>query len=76
MSDTPVEVQFTSAGCLNYPCRTPVGLHLLHLLLGAVREKFVGLGNRWLIALFFKHGRKDAADELGAFFKVGVRSVI
>src|SRR4051812_9018223 len=23
MSDTPVEVQFTSAGCLNYPCRTP-----------------------------------------------------
>jgi len=22
MSDTPVEVQFTSAGCLNYPCRT------------------------------------------------------
>ena len=26
--DTPVEVQFTSAGCLNYPCRTP------HLVLG------------------------------------------
>ena len=24
MSDTPVEVQFTSAGCLNYPCRTPI----------------------------------------------------
>ena len=24
MSDTPVEVQFTSTGCLNYPCRTPV----------------------------------------------------
>jgi hypothetical protein len=23
MSDTPVEVQFTSAECLNYPCRTP-----------------------------------------------------
>src|SRR5262252_5479194 len=22
--NTPVEVQFTSAGCLNYPCRTPV----------------------------------------------------
>src|SRR3954453_4795894 len=22
--DTPVEVQFTSAGCLNYPCRTPL----------------------------------------------------
>jgi ribonuclease T2 len=21
--NTPVEVQFTSAGCLNYPCRTP-----------------------------------------------------
>jgi len=24
--NTPVEVQFTSAGCLNYPCRTPVEL--------------------------------------------------
>src|SRR5207342_1708565 len=24
MCNTPVEVQFTSAGCLNYPCRTPV----------------------------------------------------
>jgi hypothetical protein len=23
---TPVEVQFTSAGCLNYPCRTPLKL--------------------------------------------------
>src|SRR5262249_31081467 len=23
MCKTPVEVQFTSAGCLNYPCRTP-----------------------------------------------------
>src|SRR5580700_11335401 len=22
--NTPVEVQFTSAGCLNYPCRTPL----------------------------------------------------
>jgi hypothetical protein len=22
MGNTPVEVQFTSAGCLNYPCRT------------------------------------------------------
>src|SRR6185312_1009446 len=26
MSNTPVEVQFTSAGCLNYPCRTPDGI--------------------------------------------------
>src|SRR5450759_5222351 len=26
MCNTPVEVQFTSAGCLNYPCRTPVGV--------------------------------------------------
>src|SRR4029077_7445737 len=25
MGNTPVEVQFTSAGCLNYPCRTPTG---------------------------------------------------
>jgi hypothetical protein len=22
--NTPVEVRFTSAGCLSYPCRTPV----------------------------------------------------
>src|SRR5215469_3964066 len=26
MCNTPVEVQFTSAGCLNYPCRTPLGI--------------------------------------------------
>jgi hypothetical protein len=25
MWNTPVEVQFTSAECLNYPCRTPPG---------------------------------------------------
>jgi hypothetical protein len=24
MWNTPVEVQFTSAECLNYPCRTPL----------------------------------------------------
>jgi anaerobic selenocysteine-containing dehydrogenase len=31
MSDTPIEVQFTSAGCLNYPCRTPAGIvHVGH----------------------------------------------
>jgi uncharacterized caspase-like protein len=29
MCNTPVEVQFTSAGCLNYPCRTPLGLVIL-----------------------------------------------
>src|SRR5271163_4547114 len=29
MCNTPVEVQFiTSAGCLNYPCRTPLGIAL------------------------------------------------
>jgi hypothetical protein len=28
MCNTPVEVQFTSAGCLNYPCRTPDALAL------------------------------------------------
>jgi hypothetical protein len=28
MCNTPVEVQFTSAGCLNYPCRTPVSSQL------------------------------------------------
>jgi hypothetical protein len=32
MCNTPVEVQFTSAGCLNYPCRTPRGRSLgVHL---------------------------------------------
>jgi hypothetical protein len=30
MSDTPVEVQFTSAGCLNYPCRTPIGSKIVN----------------------------------------------
>jgi hypothetical protein len=30
MSDTPVEVQFTSAGCLNYPCRTPDDLRFIY----------------------------------------------
>jgi hypothetical protein len=34
MCNTPVEVQFiTSAGCLNYPCRTPAlawEMQLLH----------------------------------------------
>jgi hypothetical protein len=29
MCNTPVEVQFTSAGCLNYPCRTPTEATLL-----------------------------------------------
>jgi hypothetical protein len=28
-SCTPVEVQFTSAGCLNYPCRTPLAVSLI-----------------------------------------------
>src|SRR5580700_10281029 len=28
--NTPVEVQFTSAGCLNYPCRTPQRRTQLH----------------------------------------------
>src|SRR4029077_18750765 len=28
MGNTPVEVQFTSAGCLNYPCRTPKDLQI------------------------------------------------
>ena len=53
-----------------------MGLHLLHLVRGAVREKFVGLGNRWRIALFFKNRREDAAYEFSAFFQVGVQSVI
>src|SRR5262252_5635988 len=36
MSDTPVEVQFTSVGCLNYPCRTPGIVH--GRLLGKLRD--------------------------------------
>jgi hypothetical protein len=31
----------------------------------------VGLGNRWLVALFFKHRRKDAADKFSASFRSG-----
>jgi transcription antitermination factor NusG len=31
MCNTPVEVQFTSAGCLNYPGRTPAAAHFLGL---------------------------------------------
>jgi hypothetical protein len=32
MRNTPVEVQFiTSAGCLNYPCRTPVAGRIVEL---------------------------------------------
>src|SRR5258705_12983924 len=34
MSDTPVEVQFTSAGCLNYPCRTPPDRRMQQLGIG------------------------------------------
>jgi putative ABC transport system substrate-binding protein len=32
MCNTPVEVQFTSAGCLNYPCRTPSAGYFAHQL--------------------------------------------
>jgi hypothetical protein len=31
MCNTPVEVQFSSAGCLNYPCRTPPSIALVKL---------------------------------------------
>jgi hypothetical protein len=31
MCNTPVEVQFTSAGCLNDPCRTPTGAEILRI---------------------------------------------
>src|SRR6478672_3824538 len=35
MGNTPVEVQFTSARCLNYPCRTSVEHHPHHLISAA-----------------------------------------
>ena len=35
--NTPVEVQFTSAGCLNYPCRTPSGGDV-HEIIGPLVE--------------------------------------
>jgi hypothetical protein len=38
MSDTPVEVQFTPAGCLNYPCRTPAGYWFIPYF-GTLRAK-------------------------------------
>src|SRR5271170_925135 len=42
MCNTPVEVQFiTSAGCLNYPCRTPSGPEDFHLR--ALPEPYVNL---------------------------------
>jgi hypothetical protein len=48
MCNTPVEVQFTSAGCLNYPCRTPFGTAERHAevnkVMEAVQARMVGLG--------------------------------
>src|SRR5207344_1697261 len=42
MWSTPVEVQFTSAGCLNYPCRTPLLIALWRLAReGAIPEGIV-----------------------------------
>ena len=38
MSDTLVEVQFTSAGCLNYPCRTPPGDKLVAEIKALIAE--------------------------------------
>ena len=40
MGNTPVEVQFTSAGCLNYPCRTSAALFNDHGTL--IRSKLRG----------------------------------
>jgi nucleoside-diphosphate-sugar epimerase len=39
MCNTPVEFQFTSAGCLNYPCRTPTIAELAHIVAGVVGFK-------------------------------------
>src|ERR1700680_2683986 len=43
MWNTPVEVQFTSAGCLNYPCRTPAQLVQAVSLLGEMEGGEAGL---------------------------------
>jgi hypothetical protein len=42
MGNTPVEVQFTSAGCLNYPCRTS---HLIERCVGATISPHRGRGS-------------------------------
>jgi len=61
MCNTPVEVQFTSAGCLNYPCRTP----LVAIKSTAITDKLKELG----ITLRQSSGRcrsfSDAAHEAG-----------
>jgi hypothetical protein len=50
MCNTPVEVQFiTSAGCLNYPCRTPVATQFKledRILIGKAAALAVHVGER------------------------------
>jgi hypothetical protein len=55
MSDTPVEVQFTSAGCLNYPCRTP-----LLTVLTQIQPFFLRAARKPLDA---RHAVKQQADD-------------
>jgi hypothetical protein len=45
--NTPVEVQFTSAGCLNYPCRNPPDLRLRagRVLTGARHESIASVSS-------------------------------
>jgi hypothetical protein len=77
MSDTSVKVQFTSAGCLNYPCRTPqtqansanaadnsIGEHFefLRKSLSFVREApLIGHGTGSIADLF----RRSAIEQTG-----------
>src|SRR5271169_6731254 len=53
MCNTPVEVQFTSAGCLNYPCRTPEELQ------AALVEFATRYNETWLVA---RHGYRTPAQ--------------
>src|SRR6188472_3978001 len=63
MSDTPVEAQSTSAGCLNYPCRTPVVRvehHLLRLARIGSHEQHATVAEPDVGGL---HGHRHAAQQ-------------
>jgi hypothetical protein len=60
MCNTPVEVQFTSAECLNYPCRTPAeaieNVEVRLFVVGFIRysdlneiERFMGFCREYIV---------------------------
>jgi hypothetical protein len=60
MCNTPVEVQFTSAGCLNYPCRTPALMKyaMIVTIIGSCRIVMFSFG----IAQSFALGGNERAN--------------